>query len=121
MLGSKSHGGHTVRVVSVGATWVASKLGGLNIKECLQPREKFPCGSRCTGELRESRPCQTGGKAGVLWEETGESTRGDAGVWGQASKERHAEITSGRTSIQQGLVTTCKDPPDEMGVEEVGG
>ena len=28
--------------VSVGATWVASKLGGLNIKECLQPRKRFP-------------------------------------------------------------------------------
>jgi hypothetical protein len=28
---------------------------------------------------------------------------------------------SGRVLIQQGLVTTCKDPSNEMGVEEVGG
>jgi hypothetical protein len=121
MLGSKSHGGHTTRVVSVGAIWVASKLGGLNIRECLQPREKLPCGSRCTDKLRKSRPCQNGGKAGVLWEETDEGTRGDAGVWGQASKERHTEITSGKANIQQGLATTCKDPPDESEDEEGGG
>ena len=100
---------------------MASKLGGLNIKECLQPREKLPCGSRCAESWRESRPCQRGGKAGVLWEETGEGTGGDAGVWGQASKERHAEITSGRATIQQGLAATCKDPPDELEDEEVGG
>jgi len=81
----------------------------------------FPYGSRCTGKSRESRPCQIGGKAGVLWEETGKGTGGDAGVWGQASKERLAEITSGRATIQQGLVTTCKDLPNETGVEEVGG
>jgi hypothetical protein len=121
MLGNKSHGGHTTMVVLIEATWVASKLGGLNIKECLQPRESFPCGSRCTGKVRESRPCQIGGKAGVLLEETGKGTGGDAGVWGQASKERHAETASGRASIRQGLVTTCKDPPEETGVEEVGG
>ncbi|MCJ7517428.1 MAG: hypothetical protein MUO18_05645, partial [Methanomassiliicoccales archaeon] len=41
--GSKRHGGHTAMDVSVGATWVASKLGGLNIKECLQPRNIAPC------------------------------------------------------------------------------
>ena len=107
--------------VSVGATWVASKLGGLNIKECLQPQDAFPYGSPWIGKEQESRPCQIGRKAGVLWEETGKGTGGDAGVWGQASKERPAEITSGRTTIQQGRVTTCKDPPDETGVEEVGG
>ena len=27
---------------AVGATWVASKAGGLNIKECLQPRNNPP-------------------------------------------------------------------------------
>jgi len=109
--------------VSVGATWVASKLGGLNIKECLQPRDAFPYGSRCTGKERESRPCQIGGKAGVLWEETGKGTGGDAGVWGQASKERPAEITSGRATIQQGLAATCKDSMTEAeagGMERMG-
>jgi hypothetical protein len=61
------------------------------------------------------------GKAEVLWEETGRGTRGDAGVGGQASKERLAEIKSGRAAIQQGLATICKDPPDEAKAEEGGG
>ena len=73
------------------------------------------------GELRERRPGHSVGKAEVLWEETGRSTRGDAEVGGQASKERFTEITSGRATIQQGLATTCKDLPDEARAEEVGG
>ena len=48
-------------------------------------------------------------KADVSWEETGKSTRRTTGVWVQASGERFAEITLGRTNPQQGLVTTCKD------------
>ena len=73
------------------------------------------------GELRERRPGHSVGKAEVLWEETGRGTRGDAGVGGQASKERLAEIKSGRATIQQGLATTGKDPPDEVKAEEGGG
>jgi len=73
------------------------------------------------GELRERRPGHSVGKAEVLWEETGRSTRGDAEVGGQASKERLTEIKSGRATIQQGLATTCKDPPDEARAEEEGG
>ena len=73
------------------------------------------------GELRERRPGHSVGKAEVLWEETGRSTRGDAEVGGQASKERLAEIKSGRATIQQGLATTGKDPPDEVKAEEGGG
>jgi hypothetical protein len=61
------------------------------------------------------------GKAEVIWEETGRGTRGDAGVGGQASKERLTEIKSGRATIQQGLATTGEDPPDEAKAEEVGG
>jgi hypothetical protein len=32
-----------------------------------------------------------------------------AGVRVQASRDRHAEITSGTTIVQQRLATTCKD------------
>ena len=35
--------------------------------------------------------------------------RGTAVVGDQASEERFAEITSGRSRWQQGLVATCKD------------
>jgi hypothetical protein len=37
--GSKSLGCPAEIFAAVGATWEASKLGGLNIKKCLQPRE----------------------------------------------------------------------------------
>ena len=73
------------------------------------------------GELRDRRPYHGEGKAEVLWEETGRSTRGDAEVGGQASKERFAAIKLGRATIQQGLATTCKDPLDEARAEEEGG
>lgn len=49
------------------------------------------------------------GKADDLWEEMSTSTADITVVWGQASTERYAEITSGRTISQQGLATTCKD------------
>src|SRR6267378_5357201 len=37
--GCKSLGCPVEKFAAVGATWEASKLGGLNIKKCLQPRE----------------------------------------------------------------------------------
>ena len=39
----------------------------------------------------------------------GMRTHHAAGVKVQASRDRHAEITSGTTIVQQGLVATCKD------------
>jgi hypothetical protein len=48
-------------------------------------------------------------KADDAEEETGKRTRWTVGVEGQASKERIAEITSGRAGSQQGLAATCKD------------
>ncbi len=50
------------------------------------------------------------GKADVLWEETSKRTMGTAGVRVQASGERFAEVTLGRSYVQQGLTATCKDP-----------
>jgi len=47
-------------------------------------------------------------------EEPGKCTQHTAGVWAQASQERFAEITSGRSRWQQGLVATCKDSSDEV-------
>jgi hypothetical protein len=43
------------------------------------------------------------------------------GIGVQASRERLAEITSGRASDQQGLTTTCKDPRRDIELEAVGG
>ena len=39
----------------------------------------------------------------------GRGTHHTAGVRVQASRDRHAEITSGTTIVQQGLAATCKD------------
>jgi hypothetical protein len=56
-----------------------------------------------------SRPPQPGGKAAAFEEATSTSTRGSTGVGVEASRDRFAELTSGRSLIQQGLTATCKD------------
>jgi hypothetical protein len=55
------------------------------------------------------RPVWFSGKAIVLWEVTGTSTTGAAGVWVWPRGERFAEIASGRANFQQGFATTFKD------------
>jgi hypothetical protein len=42
------------------------------------------------------------------------STSQTTAIGARASKERHAEITSGRAITQQGLAATCKDPPTKV-------
>jgi hypothetical protein len=56
-----------------------------------------------------SRPPQPGGKAAAFEEETSTGTRGSTGVGVEASGERFAELTSGRSLLQQGLTATCED------------
>ena len=67
----------------------------------------------------EEPTCDRTGKADVVGEETGMSTSQTAVTGARASKERHAEITSGRAISQQGLVATCKDRPTKA--KAVGG
>jgi len=55
------------------------------------------------------RPCPNEGKADAPREETSTGTSGTTGVGVQASDERSAEITSGRSHFQQGLTATCED------------
>src|SRR5262249_20183322 len=47
----------------VGTIWEVSKLGGLNIKECLQPRKYAPRKIVFAGRSGESRPTPVWGKA----------------------------------------------------------
>ena len=56
----------------------------------------------------------------VLQEETGMSTEGTPRGKGPSTYARIAEITSGRANSQQGLATTCKDPPTEVKAEGGG-
>jgi hypothetical protein len=97
----------------VGATRVASKLRGLNVKKWLQPRKSAPLGSRFSGHLREADLYSPLGKADVVGEVTGKSTLQAVVVGARASWEGLAEITSGRTRWQQGLVATCEDSSNE--------
>ena len=46
---------------------------------------------------------------------------GTAGVEGQATEERIAEITSGRTGSQQGARSNLQGPPDGVWIHEFGG
>ena len=72
-------------------------------------------------DMVERRPAARSGKADALREETSEGTLGAAGVWVQARWEGFAEIMSGRSYSQQGLVATGKDPVCEGNSEARGG
>jgi hypothetical protein len=61
---------------AVGTIWEMSKLGGLNLKECLQPGKTLPGKMVFAGEAG-SRPRPLWGKADDLGEETGRCTRWD--------------------------------------------
>jgi hypothetical protein len=49
----------------------------------------------------------------TLWEETDEGTREASRGKGPGTYGWIAEIASGRTTTQQGLATTCKDPSNK--------
>ena len=81
--------------------------------------KKRPDGSCYRMGVAKRQPGHNVGKAVVLWEETGRSTTGAAGVGVQARRERFAELTPGRSYSQQGLTATCKDSPTKA--KAVGG
>jgi len=111
--GRKSPGCPAKVFAAVGTIWGARKLGGRNIKEYLQPRERALREVVIRGINAGSRPNLHVGKADDIVEETGDSTRCTTGVWDPASKERFSEITSGSSRGQQGLRTTCQDSSNE--------
>ena len=87
---------------------MASKPGGLNVKEWLQPRNVSHTEVASVDDM-DSRPAAVTGKADVLWEEMGICTIGATGVRVQVPRGGSAEITLGKAIFQQGLTTTCKD------------
>ena len=60
------------------------------------------------------RPITLLGKADAAGEVTGKGNLQTVVVGAQASRERLAEITSGRSRWQQGLVATCRDSRNEV-------
>ncbi len=105
---------------AVGATGVASKLGGQNVRND-NGREKYPAQKSLSGRFCGS-PTRSrfSGKADVVREETSKCTSRTAAVQVLASKERLADLTSGRAISQQGLTTTCKDPRYKAKAEVCG-
>ena len=102
--GRKSSGCPAAVCAAVGTTWGARKPGGLNVKKYLPPRNTSPARSRFKRVIR-GKPTH-----GHRWvrpmtqrKKQVNARCGTAGVWDQASRERFSEITSGRSSGQQGL------------------
>ena len=111
--GCKSLGCPAAVCAAVGTIWETSKLGGLNVMKCLQPRKLNPREVVIRGTKREADPLHSGGRPMAWRKKQVCALRGTAGVRDQASEERFAEITSGSSRGQQGLSTTCKDSSNE--------
>jgi hypothetical protein len=94
--GRKSPGCPAAVCAAVGTIWGARKIGGLNIKKYLPPRNTSSARSRFE-RITRGKPTQ--GRRWVrpmTWRKKQVNARcGTAGVWDQASKERFSEITSG--------------------------
>src|SRR4029079_18978178 len=91
LLGRKSPGCPAGVFAAVGTIWGASKLGGLNITQYLQPRKSSPARSRFKRDSCGKPTHFPLGKADGTVEETGASTRCTAGVGDPASKNRLLE------------------------------
>ena len=120
LLGRKSPGCPVAVCTAVGTIWGASKLGGLNITKCLQPRNSCPP-EIVGGATREADPLYSRGRPMTQGKKQASAPCGTAGVGDQASQEGFAEITSGRSHSQQGLDTTCKDFSNEVSPKERRG
>ena len=71
-----------------------------------------PCRS-CRRENLVRRARFHWGEADVCWEESGECTSRAPRGMGPSAYTKIAEITPGRSDLQQGLAATCEDHEDE--------
>jgi hypothetical protein len=102
----------------VGTIWEMSKLGGLNLKECLQPRKTLRGKIVFAGEAGSRlRPLWLWGRPMTSGKKQAGAPEGTARVGEQASGERFAEITSGRSQRQPGREATGQDSPGEAEAE----
>ena len=117
LLGSKSLSCLAAVCARVGTIWEVSKLGGLNIKKCLQPRKTLRGKIVFAGEAGKPTHFLCWGRPMPWRKKQVNALREPAVVRGQASEERFAEITSGRSHWQQRLVATCGDSSIEANAE----
>ena len=103
--GRNSSGCPAAVSAAVGTTWGAHKLGGLNIKKYLPPRNTSSARSRFK-RIMSGKPThgRRWGRPMTQPEETGIGTLWDRRGIGSSIQEGFTEITSGRSGGQQGLV-----------------
>ena len=86
---------------AVGTIWEASKLGGLNITKCLQPRKT--CREKsCSRNKAGSRPNSYAGKADDTEEETGKCTLWDRRGMGPGIRGKIRRDNVGRIPVAAG-------------------
>jgi hypothetical protein len=107
--GRKSLGCPVEKSAAVETTWEVSKLGGLNIKKCLQSRKPPPRDVVFVESSGRPTHIYAWGRPLTLRKKQVSALSGTAVTGDETSEERFAEITSGRARWQQGLVATCKD------------
>jgi len=100
LLGRKSPGCPAGSMAAVGTTWGASKLGGPNITECLQPRKVVPLKSRLADGRGKADLISSWGRPMNSEEETGKCTLGSRrgkgpGILGRIRREYRREGPAG--------------------------
>jgi hypothetical protein len=101
LLGRKSLSCPAAICAGVGTIWEVSKLGGLNIKKCLQPRKTLR-GKSCSRVEAGSRPTPLLGKADDTEEETGRRTPWDRRGKGPGIRGRIRRDNVGKIPLAAG-------------------
>jgi len=116
--GRKSLGCPVEKSAAVGTTWEVSKLGGLNIKKCLQSRKATSTRRRIRGMKREADPYLCMGKAVDTEEETGECTQWYRRDRGRSIRGKIRRDNVGKSPVAAGAGSNLQRLPIEAKAEE---
>jgi hypothetical protein len=100
--GCQSLGRPAAACAAVGTTWEASKFGGLNIKEYLQPRKLSPRKVVFVGSSGTADPNAFVGKADDAEEETGTCTPWDRRGMGSGNRRKILRHNVGKVLLAAG-------------------
>ena len=101
------------KLAAVGAIWETTQTQRLEHKEMSATSKTNTAGKSHSRIKTGSRPIVSWGRPLTSGKKQVRALDGTVGVGDQASGERFAEIESGRTRWQQGLVATCQDSSNE--------
>ena len=113
MPGRKSLGCPVGRLAAVGAIWETTQTQRPEHNEMSASSKTSPR-KVAFAERNGSRPIVSWGRPMTSGKKQVRALGGTVGAGDQASGERFAEIESGRTRWQQGLVATCRDSRTEV-------